>query len=201
MKDERKIYTIGHSTRELSEFIHLLQLYGVESVVDVRSQPYSRLEHFRRDNLKAQLKSAGIDYVFLGRELGARREEPECYVGSRVSYGRVAQLPAFQAGLERLERAAAKRAVALMCAEREPLDCHRTILVARQLAARGWRVLHILADGSLESHADTEKRMIDAMGVDPLFDCGLSSDELKERAYEERGQEIAFRAGKEELLK
>ena len=75
MKDERRIYTIGHSTHELTEFIHLLQLHDVESVADVRSQPYSRLEHFRQDNLKAQLTSAGVDYVFLGRELGARRED------------------------------------------------------------------------------------------------------------------------------
>jgi len=198
MERERVIYTIGHSTHELQDFVDLLRQHGVTAVADVRSQPYGRLEHFRRENLTAELKAVGIGYVFLGRELGARRDEPTCYVDGQAAYDRVAELPEFRRGLERLERGAADHVITLMCAEREPLDCHRTVLLARQLAARGWHVRHILADGNVEPHADTERRMVRKMGVDPLFDGGLTEDELIQRAYDERGREIAYRASEEE---
>lgn len=195
----RIIYTIGHSTHELVEFIGLLQQHGVTAVADVRSQPYGRLEHFRRENLEAELKAVGIGYVFLGRELGARRDEPECYVNGQAMYDRVAKLHSFRQGLERLERGAADHVIALMCAEREPLDCHRTVLLTRQLSSRGWHIRHILADGSIEEHADTERRMVREMGVDPLFDGGLTENELIERAYNERGREIAYRETEEDM--
>ena len=198
MHRNRIIYTIGHSTHELREFLDLLQQHGVTAVADVRSQPYGRLEHFRRENLEAELKAVGIGYVFLGRELGARRDEPDCYVDGQAVYDRVAELPAFREGLERLERGAADHVIALMCAEREPLDCHRTVLLARQLAARHWHVRHILADGGIEEHTETERRMVRKMGVDPLFDGALTENELIERAYAERGREIACRAREEE---
>jgi uncharacterized protein (DUF488 family) len=199
MNQAQAIYTIGHSTHEFAEFVELLKLHGVTLVTDVRSQPYSRLEHFRRGPLENALRAEGIAYEFLGRELGARREEADCYADGQAAYELVAQLPAFLEGLDRLQRDAAQHRIALVCAEREPLDCHRTVLVARQLTARGWSVHHILADGSLENHAETERRMVDAMGVDPLFDGGLAEDELIERAYAERGREIAFRASEEEV--
>lgn len=198
MNTNRAIYTIGHSTHELDQFVALLARHHIMLLADVRSQPYSRLTQFHRGPLENGLRAAGIDYVFLGRELGARRDEPECYVGGQAVYDRVAELPAFCAGIERVEREAAERSLALMCAEREPLDCHRTVLVARRLAARGWPIRHILADGQLEDHADTERRLIDQMGVDPLFDAALSQAELVQRAYFERGREIAYRAQQEE---
>ena len=198
MERSRIIYTIGHSTHELVEFVRLLLQHGVTAVADVRSQPYGRLEHFRRENLEAELKAAKVDYVFLGRELGARREEPECYIDGQVSYDRAAELPAFRRGLERLERGTVDHVIALMCAEREPLDCHRTVLLARQLSVRGWQVRHILVDGSIEEHSDTEQRLVEEMGVDPLFDSDLTKEELIERAYEERGRELAYRPTKEE---
>ncbi|MEX2558905.1 MAG: DUF488 domain-containing protein, partial [Pirellulales bacterium] len=156
MSSERVVYTIGHSTHDLHEFVDLLKQHEVAAVADVRSQPNSRLEHFRRGPLQDGLNSEGIGYVFLGRELGARRDEPECYVDGQAAYDRVAELPAFLEGLARLERRASDHVIALMCAEREPLDCHRTVLVARQLAARGWHVRHILANGELEDHAETD---------------------------------------------
>jgi uncharacterized protein (DUF488 family) len=191
------IFTLGHSTHDWETFLALLKRHGITAVADVRSQPYGRLEHFRRQPLESALRVAGIDYVFLGRELGARRDEPECYVNGEALYDRVAQLPAFREGLDRLERGAAAHTIALVCAEREPLDCHRTVLVARHLAARGWRVRHILADGQIEEHADTERRLVREMGIDPLFDRALTESQLVQRAYDERGREIAYRDEKE----
>jgi len=194
MIPERSIFTIGHSTHAFEAFAALLARHGVTAVADVRSHPYSRLAHFHRPALEARLPAAGVQYVFLGRELGARRDEPECYVDGQADYRRIAALPAFAAGLERLERGARTHRIALMCAEKEPLDCHRTILVSRQLALRGWNVRHILADGSLETQADCDRRLLRLTGVArTLFDAGLDDARLIERAYDVRAAQIGYR--------
>src|SRR5262245_48489594 len=97
------LYTIGHSTHSMEHFTALLQGRGVTAVCDVRSQPYSRYNpQYNRERLKSALEQAGVSYVFLGEELGARRTEPSCYVDGKVQYDRVAQTASFQHGLARL---------------------------------------------------------------------------------------------------
>lgn len=191
------IYTIGHSTHELDHFLGLLKRHNVAAVADVRSQPYGRLAHFNRENLEAALRVEGIGYVFLGRELGARREERECYVDGRAVYERVARLPLFREGLDRLAAAARERAVAVMCAEKEPLDCHRSVLICRHLRDMGFEIRHILADGGLEDHAATERRMLDAADDAPLLSHMTPEADRIEQAYEARGREIAYRQDRE----
>lgn len=200
MESEATIFTVGHSNHSPEEFLALLNRHGITAVADVRSQPYGWLEHFGREHISAFLKAAGIEYVFLGNQVGARREEPECYEGDMAVYEKIAWLPAFQEGLSRLRRGAEKYRLALMCAEKEPLDCHRTILICRNLRQFVLRIQHILADGTLEDHAQTEKRLVRQMGVTrTLFEPDLTDEELTDRAYEERGRQIAYRAGKEEM--
>jgi uncharacterized protein (DUF488 family) len=185
------LFTIGHSTHELPRFLDLLRAHGIQEVADVRSQPYSRhTPWFSRDTLERALKLEGIRYVFLGRELGARRDERDCYIAGKVSYDRIAQAAAFRAGLARLQQDTATTRVALMCAEKDPLDCHRTILVARHAAAFA-QVFHIRADGTLEAHTALEHRMRRLYG---LFDSDLflpPEAQLTE-AYTRRGEEIAY---------
>ncbi|MEM6654585.1 MAG: DUF488 domain-containing protein [Planctomycetota bacterium] len=193
MPDARTIYTVGYSTHELDDFLAILSRHAITAVADVRSHPTARLECYRQANLREHLRAVGIVYVFLGRELGARRDEPECYAGGQAVYDRVARLPAFADGLARLERGAAEHRIALMCAERDPLDCHRGVLIAPELTRRGHHVRHLMADGQIEDHPATEQRMIARVGVDPLFDTDLGPAELKRRAYAERGREIAHR--------
>ncbi len=187
----KPLYTIGHSSHELPRFLELLRAHGINEVADVRSQPYSKhTPWFNRDSLERALKVAGIHYVFLGRELGARRDESNCYVGGKVSYDRIAKAEAFRAGLTRLEQDAVSSTVALMCAEKDPLDCHRTVLVSRHAAAFT-KIFHIRADGSLEAHSDLEQRMRRMYG---LFDSDLfipPEAQLAE-AYTRRGDEIAY---------
>jgi uncharacterized protein (DUF488 family) len=193
------IFTIGHSTHSLEEFLALLHRHGITAVADVRSQPYGRLEHFHRENLSADLQAAGIQYVFLGQQLGARREEQECYEDGTAVYERIGKLPAFRGGLLRLCRGAEKHRLAIMCAEKEPLDCHRTILICRHLRDCGFAIMHVLADGNLEEHTSTEKRLVRQMGITrTLFEPDLSEEEMIERAYEERGHEIAYQTNREE---
>lgn len=160
------VLTIGHSRHSLEAFLGLLKQHGVTAVADVRSVPYSRFNpHFNRKSLEQSLVAHGIEYVFLGRELGGRPEDPSCYEGGRVQYSRMESAEAFRNGMERIIRGADEHRIALMCAEKEPLDCHRTLLVARALAARGVTVAHILADGRLESHEATMDRRLDIFGL------------------------------------
>jgi uncharacterized protein (DUF488 family) len=194
------IFTIGHSNHALEDFLALLNRHNIKAVVDVRSQPYGRLEHFNREYLFTELKAAGIEYIFLGRELGARREERECYEVGLAVYEKIATLPAFQEGLARLRQLALTSSPAVMCAEKEPLDCHRAILICRCLRNSGLRIAHILADGNLEDHACAEKRLVKKMGIErTLFEPHLTEEEIIRRAYDERGQEIAFRYDYEEM--
>ena len=187
-----RIFTLGHSNHTIEDFLSLLRAHRIAAVADVRSQPYSRLPHFAREQLESYLLAAGIRYLFLGRELGARRDEPEAYANGHADYDRIARLPAFARGIDRLLNEPLGR-VALMCAEKEPLDCHRTILVSRHLAGRGVPVRHILADGTVEDHADSGRRLIKLLRIVPdLFDQDFSESHLLDRAFAQRAREIAF---------
>ncbi|MGY4706500.1 DUF488 domain-containing protein [Candidatus Bipolaricaulota sp. J31] len=135
----REIYTVGHSNLTLQEFLNLLSRWGIELVVDVRRFPTSRkYPHFQREELTRALRKAGIGYVFLGEELGGYR---------RGGYEARMSTPTFAAGLRKLEELATRAKTAVMCAERDPRGCHRRFISAA-LAARGFRVIHILGPKS-----------------------------------------------------
>jgi uncharacterized protein (DUF488 family) len=186
------VYTIGHSTHSGEGFLALLSAHGVEAVADVRSSPFSRFNpQFNRESLEPFLKANGIRYVFLGRELGARSEDRSCYVDGRVQYGLLAQTPLFHRGLERVLQGTARYRVALMCAEKEPLECHRTLLVARALAERGQPVLHIHADGHLETHEAAMERLLDVTGL-PKDDLFRSRQELLSEALARQEHRVAY---------
>lgn len=186
------LYTIGHSDHPLDGFLALLHEHGISAIADVRSQPYSRRHpQFNRDPLKAALRDVGIHYVFLGRECGARTDDPTCYEGGKVQYERLAQTAPFQAGLARIHAGMKTFRLALMCAERDPLTCHRTILVSRALVEQGLQVQHVLADGVLEAHAQSLTRLRQQLGLQqPDLFCGDA--ELEAIAYREQGQRIAY---------
>lgn len=185
------IFTIGHSIHSIDRFLALLEQPGITVVADVRSSPFSRRNpQYNRRELKDALKMAGVGYVFLGRELGARSDDPTHYDGNRVSYARLASSEAFHIGIDRVFAGAEEHRIALMCAEKEPLDCHRTILVARALADRGARIMHVLADGSVETHEAAICRLVKTL-VPPTSDLfGSGSDPIAE-ALCIREQQIA----------
>lgn len=186
------VYTIGHSTHSKEKLIELLVRHGITAVADVRSQPYSRLNpQFNRESLRADLKAGCIGYVFLGRELGARTEDRSCYVDGKVQYDLLARTTLFQEGLARIAQGIGSHRIALMCAERDPLACHRAILVCRHLAARGITPQHILEDGRLEGHDDAITRLLTELGIAEreLF---WSRDDAIAEAYARRGQQIAY---------
>lgn len=186
------VYTIGHSNHSIEKFIELLSAHGVTAVADVRSQPYSRLNpQFNRERLWAVLRPAGIAYAFQGRELGARAQDPSCYVNGRMEYDLLARTPLFQEGLSRLVQGAASHRIALMCAEKDPLTCHRAILVCRHLLARGVGAQHILDDGRAESHDAALSRLMAELGLQEQ-DLFRGRDEVVLEAYDQRGRQIAY---------
>lgn len=157
----RTVLTIGHSTHPIDAFVALLQRHAAAAVADVRAAPYSRFNpQFNREPLAASLAACGIAYVFLGSELGGRSADPACYDDGRISYERLGSTCAFREGLERVEQDATRRRIALMCAEKEPLECHRCLLVAPALEARGVPVAHIRPERKLEAHADAMTRLL-----------------------------------------
>ena len=169
--DDANILTIGHSNHPQETFLGLLGRHRVSALADVRSAPWSRFNpHFNRKRLAAALAVRGIEYLYLGRELGGRPDDPACYEDGRIRYDRVARTERFRKGIVRVERAAVEHRMALMCAEKEPLDCHRTLLVGQALHERGMDVAHIHADGGLEPHAGAMDRLLAGTGLDPKDD-------------------------------
>jgi uncharacterized protein (DUF488 family) len=189
---EHPIFTIGHSTHSAEAFLGLLRQHGIEAVADVRSSPFSRFNpQFNRENLERFLKANNVHYVFLGKELGARTQDPSCYNDGRVVYQRLAQTLLFQSGLDRVQEGARRYRITLMCAEKEPLECHRTLLVAKALVERGRAVQHIHADGRLETHTAAMERLFELTGI-AKSDLFRSREELLAEALSRQEQRIVY---------
>ncbi|QEI42734.1 hypothetical protein BMF77_03345 [Dolichospermum sp. UHCC 0315A] len=165
-----KLFTIGHSNHSIETFIELLLEHNVTALADVRSHPYSHyLPHFNRVQLKDSLKSAKINYVFLGQELGARPKNPECYVDGKAIYEKIAATELFSEGIKRVIKGLKNYRVALMCAEKDPIVCHRAILVCQHLRnERDLEINHIKSNGDLESHYKLEDRLLARHGLKQL---------------------------------
>lgn len=186
------LYTIGHSNHEITAFIGLLQQHDITAIGDVRSLPYSRyVPHYSREPLKAALANAGIAYVFLGKQLGARSDNPACYNRGRVQYDRLAQEINFSEGIGRVMQGMNRYCIALMCAEKDPIECHRALLVARKLFEADIPVNHILADGAVETHQALESRLL-ALYKLPEGEMFKSREEFLTEAYLIQGVRIAY---------
>lgn len=187
------VYTIGYLGRSIDQFISLLRENSVSAVADIRSTPRSHSPEFNQDSLKASLRGAGIFYVFLGRELGARTPDKACYIAGKVQYDLLAATATFRSGLDRIEKGRSHRRIALMCAEKEPLDCHRCILVGRHLAMRGVPVRHIIDSGLVEDQDSVMRRLIDELRISEACSSQEPEDRLS-MAYQIQGRRIAFQS-------
>ena len=186
------VLTIGHSTHALEAFLALLRQHDVTAVADVRSAPYSRFNpQFNREPFAQALGTEGVRYVYLGNELGGRSEDPACYEDGRIRYDRVAATESFRSGLARVVDGAARHRIALMCAEKEPLDCHRTLLVSRALHEQGVDVAHIHAGGRLEPHGEAIDRLFDMLKL-PREDLYRTREELIAAAVARQSERVAY---------
>jgi uncharacterized protein (DUF488 family) len=186
------LLTIGHSNLAAERFMALLTGAGVTAVADVRSVPFSRwCPWFSGKALAERLAGERMAYVALGDALGGRPRDPILYRDGVADYEAMAARPEFAAGLARVMDATARRRVCLLCAEREPLDCHRCLLVGRALAERGLALGHIRADGTVEPHAATEARLLALAGGEG--DLFRDSATRLADAYRRRARAVAAR--------
>jgi uncharacterized protein (DUF488 family) len=186
------LFTIGHSNTPIARFEQLLQENAVTAVVDVRTTPSSgRYPWFSQAPLRNRLAKTGIDYVFEGAALGGRPRDRKLIRDGVADYEAMAATPQFRAGIDRVVEKMNEARVCLMCAEREPLDCHRCLLVGRALAEGGLRVGHILADGNVEPHRATEERLLSMTAEPDLFTTDMAA--WLAAAYRKRARAVAFR--------
>jgi uncharacterized protein (DUF488 family) len=137
------------------------------------------------------LREAEIAYVFLGDELGGRSPNESDFEDGRVVYSRLRQRSEFDKGLERVIAGSQKYVLALMCTEKEPLDCHRALLVAQALTEQGVEMSHIHSDSSLETHDAAIQRLLKIHKLDEE-DLFRSQHELVSEAILKQERKIAY---------
>jgi uncharacterized protein (DUF488 family) len=188
-----EVLTIGHSARDYESFVTILRGANVTAIADVRSSPISRFApHFSQQLLKQELKSDGVAYSFLGKELGGRPSKPELYSNGGADYEKMAAEENFKRGLNRVLKGAENYRIALMCSEYHPLDCHRCLLVGRALSEHGVKIFHLLSETKAVSQKEVEEQLI--------RDCGHGGEDMFAKggerlaeAYRERSRQVSFR--------
>ena len=196
------IYTVGHSTHELTYFLKLIQMHQVNCLVDVRSVAASSYNpQFNKDTLSVFLKDNGITYLHFSREFGARQTAKELLDNTgQLDFEKVHHASHFKQGIERLKQGVAKGyTIALMCAESEPLDCHRFGMVSTALVRDDIDVLHIMKDGSVKTHHELEKELIKKyekkLPQPDIFTTSITPDEQLKVAYKLQNKNIAYAPG------
>lgn len=187
------IYTIGHSNHTADTFLALVQRHGIQAVADVRSAPYSHFSpQFNKDLLPKLLQRIDVAYFFMGDQVGARPSDPTCYRNGSVDFSRLSQTASFQAGLAEIRGLASQFNLVLMCSEKDPILCHRMVLVGRHLKAEDTILQHIGENGELEETRDAERRLLALLRMDPT-DLFRTPEEIVEEAYDRQGARISYR--------
>lgn len=193
------IFTIGYSGFTVGEFVDALIAHGVGAVFDVRSCPFSHYRpEFDAPAIEKTLAEAGIDYRNCAREFGARQEGREFYADEGfMIFGKFAASSQFRDGVNMVLEVMSERVPALMCAEKDPVNCHRAILVAREFHKLGCRVVHLMPGGDTFTQEDLERELLDMYFPDrrqvDLFTGWRSDDELIADAYKLQNEIIGWR--------
>ncbi len=194
------LYTIGHSQHKTEYFIEMLKVYRINYVLDVRSTPYSQFaSDYNKENIKKVLSNVGIQYGFMGRYFGARQEDRNLYTDEGyLDFERTRRSIPFQVGMQNVMKGVQLGyKIALMCTEKDPMECHRAIMVARTFYENGLDVQHILWDKTLQSHAVLNKRLLDLYYPDRnqmslFFEDNKSEEEYLQEAYERQNEKIGY---------
>lgn len=154
------IYTIGHSNLESKQFIELLYSNRIELLVDVRSSPYSKyVPHFNSPRLRNNLKKVGINYKYLGDKIGGKPSSIEYYIDGKVSYPLIKKTENYKNGIKELIKISRDYKTVIMCAEKDPVKCHRYQLITSSLIEKGLEVRHIIEAGIMKD--DVQKNLLD----------------------------------------
>lgn len=194
------IFTIGHSNHDIDFFLELLQTHAIDCIVDVRSVPSSQYNpQYNKKTLAAFLANHDIQYMHFGKEFGARQTDPNVFdKEERVDYEKVQQTERFKEGVERLKQGLRKGfKIALMCAEADPLNCHRFAMISVYLSRHGFDVRHILKDKSLVNQQDVERQLMEKytkkLPQPNLFEPDIDHTDQLQAAYRMRNKEIGFK--------
>ncbi len=195
----KRIFTIGHSTHEINYFIGLLTTHGINCVVDVRTLAASRFNpQYNKSKLSASLKEHGITYIHMPEEFGARHTDPALLTNGKVDFDKVRKLEMFKKGVERLRHGVNKGfTIALMCAEADPLECHRFSLITVALKDE-FEVYHILKDNSVMTNLDLEQELLKKykkkLLTSDMFQSAHTYEERIRAAYKLQGEDIGYSA-------
>lgn len=196
----KELFTVGHSIYEIDDFVKLLQNNNINTIVDVRSTPYSKFApQYNKELLKQYLKQNAICYIYMGDTLGARYEDKNLlFDGGKVNFKKVQETKNFQDGIVRLERGIEKGYnISLMCSEKEAFDCHRFGLVSEFLSKISINVNHIYPD-KIVPHKELEQKLLKKyerkIPIVDLFNPNIKIEEQLNLAYELRNIDIAYNA-------
>ena len=194
----KPLFTVGHSSLDFPQFVKLLRDSNIELLIDVRSRPHSsRFPQFSQPGFEKLLGDERIFYLSLGEELGGRPDDADAYrPDGRVDYRKRRKSYAFGAGIERILAEIARRICALMCAEEDPIECHRFLMICPELVRSGIRPLHIRKSSRIETQQTAENRLLEAHGRGGVASNTLFPDlraEALEEAYELQAGKFAYR--------
>ena len=197
MSDQKNFhcYTIGHSNHNIEDFIQTLHEFHIKCIIDVRSIPSSNyMTQFNRENLQTWLEREGIEYKYLGNMIGGRYTDPDLLDSQgSVDYEKVEQRPVFQLGIDQVcQIINAGISAALMCAEKDPLDCHRFVLVSKALVKRGISIDHIVFDGTKDSAGKLVGTLISNKDLEKKLQEMYKSHNDLNALYRRRNKEMAF---------
>lgn len=170
--EKKPLYTIGHGNRKPEDFLALLKDFGIEYLIDVRSQPYSKFNpQYNQNDLKFFLERNGIKYVFMGDNIGGRPKDTSCYDNEgKVDYEAVKTKEFFINGIERLKTAYNKDInVVIMCSESKPCECHRSKLIGRVLNTDNIILKHIDENGKVKDQATVINELNKGLSAIDLF--------------------------------
>lgn len=197
------LYTIGHSTYEIGIFLKLLDKHQINCVIDVRSTPFSKFApQYNSGQLSNVLKQNKKYYIFMGEEFGARRSDSSLYTDNGLlDFNRVLKSELYLSGVKRVEEGLRRGYnIAFMCTEKDPIDCHRAIMVARGLELANHRVIHIHPDGSVETQAQLTERLLDRffpdrnqMNIFELVSKPVATEQMEQEVYRLRNWDIAYK--------
>lgn len=187
------IYSVGHSDLPVNRFIELIADAGVTAIADVRTSPYSkRYPWFSQRELKGSLRDVGVSYAYVGLELGGRPEDPHLFDSQGIAdYESMAKSQLYKAGVQRIFVGMEKYRIAMVCSERDPLNCHRCLMVGRTLLGLGIQTSHIHHDGRIETQADAEQRLLVEERLDADDFLRPVEGRLRE-AYDRRRKRVAY---------
>jgi len=197
------LYTIGHSNHQIDFFLYLLKKYNIQYVIDVRTSPFCKYtKQYDRWNIEKTLKENNIIYCFMGEFFGAKRKEKELYTAEGyLDFEKTTESEKFLLGFNNILKGLQDDYnVALMCSEKDPKDCHRSIMISKKFLEAGFEANHILPDGKIKTQKELEKELVNEFYSGRkqlnLFTMNMTEEDYIRESYKKQNEKIGYRIKK-----